>query len=240
MSIPCIPFPDKKFLDDFNDDVHLGLQRVAGINPITFEGLSPTNPLPENFKEVKTVVNKLTNQTYEQALKDGRLYITNYEMLKEMTENLKEIDGQTSQYTTDSIALYYRQDNGLLQPLAIQLSVTKPTGDSNPIYTPEDGQYWTMAKNYVQNADGVLAIMWTHTTHTHYMIESIIMASYRNLPPHHPLFPPRLSHKNWLPFWGRIADCLIHYCKPGYRLPGLYQCTTSTLIQLKRPHSSLL
>ena len=208
---PCFPYPNEEFLDDFNDDVHFALQRVAGINPVAIQGLSiEANPLPENFKEAKSVVNKLTNQTYEEALKDGRLYITNYQILKEMTENLKKVDGITTQYTTDPIALYYRQDNGLLQPLAIQLYVTKPTSETNPIYTPADGKYWLMAKNYVQTADGVLAIMLVHTTHTHYTIESIIIASYRNLPPRHPLFP--LIYPQ---FRGTLGlDHIVNYFRP--------------------------
>lgn len=207
---PCFPYNDKNFVNDFNKDVHFALQRVAGINPIMIERLSQENPLPENFQEAKSVVNKLVDKTYEEALDEGRLYVTNYEVLKEMTENLKEVDGVTTQYVTDAIALYYRQDDGLLKPLAIQLSVTKPTSDTNPIYTPEDGKHWLMAKFYLQTADAVVAIILTHTTHTHYLIESIILATRRNLPPNHPLFAllcPQLKGTLWL-------DHIVHYFRP--------------------------
>ena len=205
------PFNNPKFVDDFNEDDYFGLQRVSGINPLTVEKVcADKSNLPETFVAVKELVGQLTGQTYDEALADDRLYITNYEMLSQMTQNLKQKDGKTIQYTTDSIALYYRQNNGLLKPIAIQLCVSEPTSESNPIYTCEDGEHWSMAKTYVQNSDAVLAIMWTHTTHTHYLMESIIMATYRNLPDTHPLFAlvePQLKGTLWL-------DHVVHYFGP--------------------------
>ncbi len=188
----CFPYPNREFVDDFNNDVYFGLQRVAGVNPVAIQRLSTEeNLLPENFEEVKSVVSKLTDQSYEEALQEGRLYITNYQMLQVIADNLKQVDGTPTQYTTDPVALYYCQQNrdGLLRPLAIQLSVSSPTSITNPIYTPADGQHWLMAKNYVQTADVVMMITWTHATRTHYVMESIIIASYRNLAQNHPLFP---------------------------------------------------
>ena len=205
------PYPDKQFLNDFNNDVYFGLQRVAGVNPIVIERLSTkANPLPENFEEVKSVVNKLLNQTYEEALKEGRLYITNYQMLKRMADKLKELDGKPTQYVTDPVALYYRQDDGLLKPLAIQLRVSVPTSKTNPIYTPADGQYWLMAKAYLQTADVVDMTMSSHATRTHYLIESIIMASYRNLAKNHPVFALLYPQFRGTLFF----DHFLHYFRP--------------------------
>ncbi|MDJ0576770.1 MAG: lipoxygenase family protein [Xenococcaceae cyanobacterium MO_234.B1] len=190
--------------------LYFGLQRVAGVNLVAIQRLSTEeNLLPENFEDVKSVVNKLTDQTYEEALEEGRLYITNYQMLQMMSENLKEVDGIPTQYTTDPVALYYRQENwdGLLRPLAIQLSVTQPTSLTNPIYTPADGQHWLMAKNYVQTADAVVFTTWTHGARNHYLIESIILASYRNFAKNHPLLAL---------LYPQFRGTLVHYGQYQY------------------------
>jgi len=112
-----------------------------------------------------------------------------------MTDNLKTLPDGRQQYTTNSVALFYRQDNGLLKPLAIKLYATKPTSDENPIYTPQHQKHWTMAKMFVQNADLMAQNCWTHSVRTHYLVGSLVLATYRHLFPTHPLF--KLLKPHW-------------------------------------------
>ncbi len=186
------PYPFKQFLDNFDDDVYLGLQRVAGVNPTLIEGLTEENPLPENF-QAKDIVGRLANQPYEEALRDRRLYITDYSMLQPMVENPGELGGR-KKYPTSPIALYYRQDDGLLKPLAIQLYATKSTGSDNPIFTPSDGNHWLMARAFAQSADVNLQDTWIHAVFLHFVMEGIILGTYRNFARNHPLYALLYPH----------------------------------------------
>ena len=224
------PYPEREFLENFQNDVYFGLQRIAGINPVVIQGLTKENPLPKNFQAQDTVSN-LTQQSYEQTLEDGRLYLTDYSMLQKVADSSVVEEGYRK-YVTAPIALYYRQDNGLLQPLAIQLYGTKPTDiDSNPIYTPNDGSDWLMAKTYLQAADGTHHELWTHATRIHYVMESIIMCTYRNLDRHHPLFPllyPHLEHTlnvNFKPLFQPSPDGSI----PTFG--KMFACDNDTLVE---------
>ena len=223
-------YPDREFLNNFKQDVYFGLQRVAGINPVLIKGLTTNSPLPENFK-AQDVVSLLTQQTYQEALQDGRLYIADYSMLKPLADSLTEVAGY-KRYVTTPIALYYRQDNGLLQPLAIQLYATKPTDSTNPIYTPKDDKDWLMAKTYVQTADGTHQELWTHATRIHYVMESIIMCTYRNLDRHHPLFPLLYPH---LKYTLRVNSTpLFEPPSPDGKIPSfgkMFACDNDALVK---------
>ncbi len=186
------PYPFKHFIHNFDNDVYLGLQRVAGVNPTLIEGLTPENPLPEAF-QAKEVVKSLTHQSYEEALQDGRLYITDYSVLQTLADNPGKLDGDTK-YCTTPIALYYRQDDGLLKPLAIQLYAKKTTSSENPVFTPANGNHWLMAKAYAQSADANLQDTWIHATFIHFVMEGIILGTYRNLAYNHPLYALLYPH----------------------------------------------
>ena len=180
---------DKQYIENFLDDTYFGLQRVSGANPTWIRGLNTAKDhnLLEDFP-IAEVVKNLTGKTYEQALEEKRLYLADYSILKVMVDNLKKLPDGRQQYTTNPIALFYRQDDGLLKPLAIKLYGTETVSKQNPLFTPEHGNHWTMAKFYVQNADLIVQNCWTHSVRTHYLIGSLLLGTYRNLSPEHPLF----------------------------------------------------
>ena len=186
------PYPFKRFLNNFDDDLYLGLQRVAGVNPTLIEGITPENPLRETF-QAKEIVKFLTPQSYEEALQDKRLYVTDYSVLQTLADNPGWVDGDTK-YCTTPIALYYRQDSGLLKPLAIQLYAEKPTSSENPVFTPANGNHWLMARAYAQSADANLQNTWLHATFLHFVMEGIILGTYRNLADNHPLYALLYPH----------------------------------------------
>lgn len=223
------PYPHREFINDFQKDIYLGLQRVAGMNPVVIEGVTKNNGLPENFK-AQNIVSQLTKQTYEEALENGRLYIADYSMLQPLADSFVEEEGYRK-YVTAPISLYYRQDDGLLQPLGIQLYGTKPTdNNSNPIYTPKDGNDWLMAKTFVQAADGTHHELWTHATRIHYVVESIIMCTQRNLHQHHPLFPLLYPH---LQYTLNINSKPLFEKTPEGKIPGfgkMFACDNDTLV----------
>ena len=224
--------PDSQYLDNFNDDTYFGLQRVSGPNPTWIKGITEEDNLPESFR-VNDIVSCLTDQTYEEALKEKRLYLADYSILKVMVDNPKKLLDGRQQYTTNPVALFYRQDKGLLQPLAIQLYATEPTGAKNPIYTPANGQHWTMAKMFVQNADLIVQNVWTHSMRSHYLVGSLVLATYRNLSPNHPFFA--LLQPHWQDTLA--VNTLIRYYRPtheGGKIPlfgMVLPCEQNTLAE---------
>ena len=224
--------PDSQYLNNFNDDTYFGLQRVSGPNPTWIKGIREEDNLPESFR-VNELVGGLTAQTYEEALKEKRLYLADYSILKVMVDNPKKLSDGRQQYTTNPVALFYRQDNGLLQPLAIQLYATEPTSTKNPIYTPANGQHWTMAKMFVQNADLIVQNVWTHSMRSHYLVGSLVLATYRNLSPNHPLFT--LLQPHWQDTLA--VNTLIRYYRPtheGGKIPlfgMVLPCEQNTLAE---------
>ena len=228
-----VPYPYKRFLDNFDDDLYLGFQRVAGMNPTLIEGLTEDNPLPDNF-HAQDVVNRLTSQTYDEALKENRLYITDYSMLEVMAEpkkNQGEAYGH-KKYPTIPIALYYRLNNGLLKPLAIQLYATKLTdAKNNPIYTPNNGNHWLMARAYVQSADVNLQASWIHAIYCHYVMEGLSLGIHRNLATNHPLFPLLSPHVHETIFLNHVAPIFIPKHGKATLLDKLFACKEPVLLK---------
>lgn len=178
-------FPNSDMRENFLDNKYLGYQRVAGMNPVVLEGVNSENPLPETFKISANVLG-LSEQAFNELYEDNRFYMTNYAMLKPLFENPGYVDG-VRKYIMPAIALYKMEDDGTLTILAIQLDTTTDTNvNSNPIITP-DSERWNMARTYIQAADGTHQELWTHATRIHYVLESIIMVSWRQLGENHPL-----------------------------------------------------
>src|SRR5207237_10363668 len=61
-----------------------------------------------------------------------------------------------------------------LAPVAIQCSPVP--GDGNPIFTPQDGYNWLIAKTTVQIADGNFHEAVSHLGRTHLFIEPFVLA----------------------------------------------------------------
>jgi arachidonate 15-lipoxygenase len=72
-----------------------------------------------------------------------------------------------------------------LRPVAIQLG-PRP-GPEAPIFTPEDGWGWMIAKSLVETADGHLHQVASHFAGTHMVVEPFVMATRRQLDHAHPL-----------------------------------------------------
>lgn len=179
------PLPEPKLGSDPWNDHRFARQRVAGANPVMLQGVNAVNPLPQTFR-VEQAQLTLSTEVLQQALASDRLYQVSYAMLKPLQAHLGSVNGH-AKYLTAPIALFYLEDNGQLRPLAIQLDCTEVTGPENPILTPTQGRQWQLAQTCVQAADAVVHDLWTHAVQIHYVLESIIMVTYRQLGMRHPL-----------------------------------------------------
>ncbi|MCO6427802.1 lipoxygenase family protein [Nitrosomonas communis] len=190
--------PNPDLVNNFQQDLIFGMQRVIGVNPVVLRAVTPQHPLPEKLPESeiqRIFAEHIEEIDYAAAIEQKRMYVLNYAVLDILQKNHGHIDGGRKQYITTPIVVLLMQSDGMLRPIAIQLY--QNPGPDNPIYTAKDGNLWLVAKMFAQVADGNHHILYTHATRIHYVMEAIIMASRRQLYKSHPLsvlLNPHLQH----------------------------------------------
>ncbi|NXL68893.1 LX12B protein, partial [Chordeiles acutipennis] len=85
----------------------------------------------------------------EKEMEEGRIFIVDYEVLEDIPAGT--IHGR-QQFVAAPICLLHQGGDGLLRPIAIQLS--QRPGPTSPIFLPSDSEWdWLLAKTWVRNAD---------------------------------------------------------------------------------------
>ncbi|XP_070566962.1 allene oxide synthase-lipoxygenase protein-like [Ptychodera flava] len=152
--------------------------RIQKFSPVRSEKCTPCLGVTE-----KMLKPMLENLSIEDAIKEKRLYIINYEVLKCIED--KKICAP--------IALFFVNSKKEFVPVAIQLLQEK--GDKNPVFLPTDYRYtWMLAKMHFNNADASFHQSCSHLGFTHLIMESIAVCTHRNLSPSHPLFRLMAPH----------------------------------------------
>jgi arachidonate 15-lipoxygenase len=166
---------------DFQDDYAFADMRVAGPNPVMLERLTAPDdrfPITDALFQIAAPGDSLAA-----ARAEARLYMADYAML-DGAEVGAFPNGQ--KYMAAPIALFVvDKKTRLLKPVAIQCQ-QKP-GPGNPIFTPNDGWNWLIAKTFVEIADGNVHEALTHLGRTHLTMDPFVVASFRQLAPSHPL-----------------------------------------------------
>jgi arachidonate 15-lipoxygenase len=155
-------------------------------------------------------------KTLEQAVKDGALFVCDYTALigdGELENKESTLHGK-HRYLPSPTALFYWNEkqvegfpkgyrgdgsktDGVLQPIAIQLSPEPGT-----LFTPNDcagandpdGWKWKIAKYFVNVACAIQHESVAHLGDCHFIIESIAVATHRQLSPKHPVFELLAPH----------------------------------------------
>ncbi|CAB3985700.1 allene oxide synthase-lipoxygenase -like [Paramuricea clavata] len=177
--------------DMWMKDEVFGFQFLNGCNPCVIERCSQ---LPKNFPVTHDMVKKFLDRdmTLTEEIKEGHVYIVDYKELEGIKRNGE--DGNSNLcYAAVPLCLFYVKRSGDLVPIAIQLY--QQPSESNPIWTPDDGQYdWLLARMWFRNADHQVHQMATHLLKTHLVIEAFCVASWRQLPSIHPVFQLLFPH----------------------------------------------
>lgn len=125
--------------------------------------------------------------TLKKAIKDGRVYMVDYEILDDIPHYGQNDMNLERRYTSASLGLFYVRGSGDVVPIAIQFH--QEPSETNPIWTPNDSELdWTYAKMWLRNADSQWHQMITHLLRTHLFMEPVALASRRQLPALHPLW----------------------------------------------------
>lgn len=166
---------------DFQEDRVFAYMRIAGPNPVMIHRISS---LDDRFPVTQAVYGSvMKNDSLAAAGAEGRLYLADYAGLAFVTDGSFPRD---QKYMYAPLALFaVDKDSRQLQPVAIQCEQT-PAPD-NPVFTPDDGFNWQIAKTIVEMADGNYHEAVTHLGRTHLFIEPFVVATQRQLGGSHPL-----------------------------------------------------
>ncbi|XP_071508865.1 polyunsaturated fatty acid 5-lipoxygenase-like [Diadema antillarum] len=170
--------PPPTGMTKWRSDVEFGNQRLNGCNPTQ---IRLCTDIPDNFAVNERDVQLLIeNMTIDEAIARKRLFIVNYDFLKD----LPCTDGRT---ICAPMALFFVDKAKHLMPIAIQLF--QDPAPNNPVFYPSDPEYtWLLAKCYFNSADASVHESAVHLGFTHFVGESIILATHRCLSPSHPVF----------------------------------------------------
>ncbi|CAM2011108.1 lipoxygenase family protein [Acanthopleuribacter pedis] len=184
-------------------DELFGEQRLSGVNPGVLRGVKSFSELPACLKGPLT--ERLADPV-SALIQAGGLYMVDY------TETLKDIPngalGPVPKFLPRPIGVFgwygegaKRKDpggkNGRLLPVAILVDIS----DSDyKLFTPEDGERWTLAKMCFNIADANVHEMSSHLGIAHFAQEAFGAITPRHLAANHPLRILLAPHLRFLVF----------------------------------------
>lgn len=165
-------------------DAEFGRQRLDGVNPFL---LRRCTTLPNNFPVEQAAVAALLPSGQDLAALGaaGRLYLLDLAILD-------GIAAAPGRFLCAPMCLFCVDDQSRLMPLAIQLGQSPAAG---PIFTPLDDPWlWRTVKAHVQCADAQVQECVSHLLRTHMVMETIAVATHRQLSIAHPLHQLLVPH----------------------------------------------
>lgn len=202
------PSKYEAFIDDkttWISDRFFTQQRLAGINPMSLRRVTlKAGPVGLDWDTLYKTLNPEfdwegavqkalgSDDTLEEAIYQGRVYVLRYELCDDLPR--EEVDltdndpNRTMWDTLSPIALFASKQDFLtktndLVPVAIQMDYTP---DSS-VYTPDDDDNWMLAKLNVQVTDLGYAQIVEHLGKVHFLMEPFCVVLKRTLSSSHPL-----------------------------------------------------
>ncbi len=167
---------------DFHLDSTFAELRLAGPNPVLIHRIDKPDdrfPVTDDHYQIA-----LPGDTLAAAGAEGRLFLVDYRLLDGVATGISP--GGLPKYLYAPLALLaVNKATKQLTPLAIQCK--QRPGPENPIFTPDDGYNWRIAKTIVEIADGNYHEAITHLGRTHLTVEPFVVAAHRQLGRNHPL-----------------------------------------------------
>jgi len=173
--------------DCWRDDVFARM-RIAGPNPVVIARVAK---LDERFPVTQAHFHSvMTGDSLDAAGREGRLYLADYRALSPITDGSFP---RARKFLYAPLALF-ALDSSRRQLVPVAIQCRQEPGRDNPIFTPEDGAGWLIAKTIVEIADANYHETISHLGRTHLFVEPFIIATHRNLAPAHPLHRLLMPH----------------------------------------------
>jgi arachidonate 15-lipoxygenase len=180
-------------------DAVFAWMRVAGPDPMV---MARIDRVPDHFPVTDAHLRAVLGDrdSLSAAAAEGRLYLCDYAVLDGVPLGThQDLDQEfvqrastkvTPKHLAAPLALFaVPAARGSaprpLRPVAIQCG--QRPGPGTPVFTPEDGWAWRMAKSLVQTADGHHHQVVAHFANTHMVVEPFVLATMRQLDRDHPL-----------------------------------------------------
>ncbi len=210
--------------EELNDDSAFADYFVAGLNPVMLKRLKTLEDKMALSSEHLSGMASFANDSLEELLEDGRLFVVDYEALDTIEAGTHP---EQSKYVYSPIVyLALPKGDDKLEVLGIQVG---QDGQSYPLVTPRDQKWdWLIAKTIAKSADVNYHEVITHLGLTHLLIDPIVVATFRQLPPQHPLNTLLLPHfegtipinalavKRLLPEGGKVEQLLAGTIDSAY------------------------
>ncbi|KAJ3671460.1 hypothetical protein LUZ60_007539 [Juncus effusus] len=183
-------------------DNEFARQTLAGVNPVDIRRLtefpikSNLDPSvygpPESALTKEILEQELNGMSVEEAMEANKLFILDYHDI--LLPYVKRINSLKSRKIYATRTIFFNTKNGLLRPVAIELSL--PPSPSNPSnkkvychgHDATTHWIWKLAKAHVCTNDAGVHQLVNHWLRTHASMEPYIIASHRQLSSMHPVF----------------------------------------------------
>ncbi len=185
------------------DDV-FAYWRIAGANPLLLRQERDLTVLQHKIRlDPRRIEARLNERlprvvSLEREAVAGRLFSVDFRLIQSSLERERTRDSRwREKYLPAPIGVFleapdlYRQirRRSALVPLAIQIDqIIQPWPEPNPVYYPDDGWGWRIAKLYFEVADVSFNAACGHVFRTHFQMQPFCMASPRQLSRDHKIF----------------------------------------------------
>lgn len=184
-------------------DEEFARQFIAGMNPLSIEGLKVFPPVskldpaiygdPTSAITESHIVDKLEGLSVKEALKQNKLYTADYH--DAYLPHVDKINSINGKIYASRMLLYLTKD-GILKPVAIELSLPPAVKGGNckrRVFTPPAGPggvektLWMLARTHLNMNDAAVHQLINHWLRTHACVEPFVIATFRQLSVLHPI-----------------------------------------------------
>ncbi|XP_059065058.1 linoleate 9S-lipoxygenase A-like [Cryptomeria japonica] len=201
---PLINFPRPQVFDAdenaWRTDEEFARQTLSGLTPMVIKRLQkfpPSSSLSaeeygpqESSITPQHIAKYLEGLSVSQATDSKRLFVLDYHDV--YIPYAASINSQSKDVKTyASRSILFLTSNGILKPVAIELSLGATTNRpaERHVYTPaEEGALWLLAKTHVRVNEAGYHQVIGHWLFTHAILEPIIIATHRQLSAMHPVY----------------------------------------------------
>eukprot|EP00904_Undaria_pinnatifida_P011934 jgi/Undpi1/7871/HiC_scaffold_24.g10343.m1 len=237
----AFPIKAPNAIVDWEDDDTFARLRLQGANCVVIKKASAATRAKLTVLDADPAYEGL-KANVDSLLAAGKLFVVDHELLEGMTNS--EVEGWTK-YMTAGIALFEVVEDDLLpiRPIGIQLS---QGNEATPIFLPEDGINWQIAKACFEASDFIIHEVVSHLGNTHIVMEGAMVAMHRQFPKEHPLYDLMHPHVEGTAFINSLAQTSL--ITPGGSVDHLTGnditeswelCLAQTLVRIKSDFSPM-